>query len=312
MAAPERVLVTGASGYLGQHLVRQLSALGMAVRGLARRPPPVRSDIEWVQGDVTDPDQVRSAMQDCDAVVHLACVPLNLSQDDPVTAFEINGVGTLNILQSAYERANVDVIYTSTAQVYGPGEQLPLADDHPVNPNSPYAAGKLWGEIACQTYARRYGVPVTILRIFNVYGLTVDGCERPTVETIFIRKVLEGQPPLIKGHPQTGRDFIHIDDVIRCLILALLGPKQGEIINVGTGVLTTLRDLARTIIELSGVSMDPIVQSEPEQAVQLCADMTKADQILGFQPRITLEAGLHQILDHMTYHLNNSGSVGQT
>jgi UDP-glucose 4-epimerase len=300
MVAPQRVLVTGASGYIGQHLVRRLSALGLQVRGLARHSSPALADIEWVQGDVTNPAQVRPAMQDCDAVVHLACVPLKFCQDDPVAAFQINGVGTLNVLQIAFEQTNVDVVYTSTAQVYGPGDHLPLAEDHPVNPNSPYAAGKLWGEIACQTYARRYGVPVTILRIFNVYGPAAAGHERPTVETIFIRKVLEGQPPLIKGHPETGRDFIHIDDVIRCLILALLGPKQGEVINVGTGVLTTLSDLARTIIELSGASMEPIVQIEPEQPVQLCADTTRANQILGFQPRITLEAGLKQIVEHMT------------
>lgn len=285
MAAPERVLVTGASGYIGQHLVRQLSELGQMVRGFARHPAPrPMSEVEWFQGDVTNPNQVRQALQDCDAIVHLACLPLNLSQDDPVAAFEINGVGTLNVLQIAAERANVDIVYTSTAQVYGPGHSLPLAEDHLVNPNSPYAAGKLWGEIACQTYARRYGVPVTILRIFNVYGLAVDGRERSTVETIFIRKVLEGQPPLIKGHPETGRDFIHIDDVIHCLKLALLSPKQGEVINVGTGVLTTLNDLARIIIELSGASMEPIVQIEPEQPVQLCADTTRANQMLGFQP----------------------------
>lgn len=306
MVDPQRVLVTGASGYIGQHLVRQLSELDLKVRGLVRHPSPiVMSDIEWFQGDVSNPDQVRQAMQDCDSVVHLAGVPLNQSQDDPVAAFKINGVGTLNVLQIAYERTNVEVVYTSTAQVYGQGDHLPLAENRPVNPKSPYAAGKLWGEMACQTFARSCGVPVTILRIFNVYGLAVDGRERPTVETIFMRKVLEGQPPLIKGHPEVGRDFIHIDDVIRCLKLALLCPKQGEIINVGTGVLTTLRDLARTIIELSGASLEPIVQIEPEQPVQLCADVTKAHRILGFQPRITLEAGLKQILEHMTPRRKN-------
>lgn len=300
MSAPGQVLITGTSGYIGQHLARWLSNKGLKVRGFSRRSrPSIPGLSEWFQGDITRPADVRQAVRDCDGVIHLACLSLGQGQQDPVAAFQINATGTLNVLQAAYDLGNIQIIYTSTAQVYGWPDRLPLREDDPARPNSPYAASKLCGEIICRSFAHSFGVPVTVLRLFNVYGLAADGSERPTVETIFLRRILEGQPPVIKGNPNEGRDFIHVDDVVRCICIAMDSPATGEVVNVGTGVLTTLNDLAWKLIALVGARLEPIVQSDGRGPLQIQADMAKASQVLGFRSQILLEEGLTQVVERV-------------
>jgi UDP-glucose 4-epimerase len=302
MSAFDRVLVTGASGYIGQHLVRQLSREGLSeIRGFSHRLRPIIPGLsEWYAGDITNLTDVREAVQGCDLVVHLACMPLGQSQQDPAAAFKVNATGTLNVLQATYELGNVKIIYTSTAQVYGQSKRLPLPEDDPTRPSSPYAASKLCGEIACQSFAYSFGLPVTVLRIFNVYGLAVDGSARPTVETIFLKRILEGQAPIVRGNPNEGRDFIHVDDVVRCIRMAMDGKAMGEVINVGTGVLTTLSNLAWKLIELIRSSLEPVVQPNGKSLTQIQADTTKAEQILGFHAQISLEDGLAQMVNEVT------------
>ena len=138
---------------------------------------------------------------------------------------------------------------------------------------------------------------MTILRLFNVYGPAADGSDRSTVETIFLKRILAGQAPVIKGNPAEGRDFIHIDDVVRCLRLVLNDKNShnnGEIINVGCGVLTTLPELAQKLIKLTGARLDPLIEAGREQRapLQIQADTTRAKKRYGFEARISLEEGL--------------------
>lgn len=300
VATLRRVLVTGAAGYIGQHLVGYLCEQGSLVRGFSRRLRPAHlPPLEWYQGDINKLDDLLPAMQHCDVVVHLACLPLLQSQQDPMTAFQTNGVGTLNVLQIAHKLGNIQVIYTSTAQVYGHAEQLPMREDDPVYPNSPYAASKLWGELACQSYAQQFNLPVTILRLFNVYGFSADGSERPTVETLFIKRILSGQPPLITGSADEGRDFIHISDVIRSIRLAMDRVLSGEIFNVGSGALTTLPELAQILARLIGAETGPDIREDNRDPLQMQADMTKIGKYLGFQPQMMIEDGLARIIERI-------------
>lgn len=294
----QSVLVTGASGYIGQHLVRSLLKDGVAVRGFSRGPKPVGlSAVEWCQGDVRRLANVKRAVKDCDAVVHLACLPLGRSWQDPLSDFQVNAESTLNVLHATRAADVRQVVYASTAQVYGFVDHLPVAEDAPTQPVLPYAASKLCGEVLCTTFARCYGLGAVVLRLFNVYGTPVDRSERGTVEAVFVRRVSQGLPPVIKGSPDEGRDFIHVSDVVRAIWLALDVEMKGEVINVGTGIMTTLLELARLVIEISGAKVNPVMKKTDARPMQIQADTRKARQMLGFEAEIPLSEGISQMLE---------------
>ncbi|MBI4504029.1 MAG: NAD-dependent epimerase/dehydratase family protein [Chloroflexi bacterium] len=291
------VLVTGASGYLGQHLVRALCADGLAVRGLARSVRPAGLPaIEWRRGDVCVPGDVASAAGDCAAVVHLACRPLRQSFADPAGDFAVNAGGTLNVLAAARQAGVGHVVYASTAQVYGAG-QPPFAEEAPTAPRSPYAASKLCGEVMCTTFARCYGLGITVLRIFNAYGPAADGAERGTVEALFVRRVAQGLLPVVTGHPDEARDFVHVRDVVRAIQRALHVGPTSEVINIGSGVPTTMRELADLVISLAGVPLSPVVEVGDGPPLRIQADTHKARTVLGFAAQVALRDGLAEMLE---------------
>lgn len=294
----QHVLVTGASGYIGQHLIESLLKDDVAVRGFSRGPRPVGlSAVEWQQGDIRRLADVQQAVQGCDAVVHLACLPLGQSLQDPLSDFHVNALGTFNMLYAARAAAIHQVVYTSTAQVYGYPERLPVGEEDATQPASPYAASKLCGEVLCTTFTRYYGLNTIVLRLFNVYGAPVDGSKRTTVEAVFVRWVAQGLPPVIKSDPEEGRDFIHVSDVVRAIRLALDLGGTGEVINVGTGVMTTLLELARLVIAIPGAEMSPVVERTGVRPMRIQADVRRARQVLGFQAEISLAEGLSQMLE---------------
>jgi UDP-glucose 4-epimerase len=295
----QRVLVTGASGYIGQHLVKSLLEEEVAVRGFARNPRPVGlSAFEWQRGDIRRLADVEQAVQDCDAVVHLACLPLDRSWQDPLSDFHVNALGTLNVLHAAQEASVRRVVYTSTAQVYGFVDHLPVTEETLAEPASPYAASKLCGEVLCTTFARCYGLKTVVLRLFNVYGTPVDGSERPTVEAIFVRRVARGLPPILKGNPEEARDFVHVKDVVRAIRLALYREVTRQVINVGTGVMTTLLELARLVIDISRAPISPVVEETRSiRPMRIQTDVHRVREVLGFEAEISLSEGLSQMFE---------------
>jgi len=157
----------------------------------------------------------------------------------------------------------------------------------------------------CATFARHYQADVTILRVFNVYGTLLSHQVASTVEAIFVRRVLQGLPPVIQSHPQEGRDFIYITDVIRAIHLALEAGKGLQVLNIGSGVMTTLYELAQLVIAIAGAPLTPLIQTREaegstatnERPMQLQADIRRAQQALGFQPQVSLCQGLTELFE---------------
>ncbi len=290
------ILVTGASGYIGQHVCLAFARMGRLVRGFSRSAQPdIVGKIEWVSGDITDAQAVAQAVKGCEAIVHLACLPLVPSIHDPLEAMRVNVQGTLVLLESARQVGVQQFVFASTGQVCGGQAPLPNAEADLPQPDSPYAASKLSAEVWCQAYTRAFGIPVQILRLFNVYGAAADRRPRPTVEVCFLRQLAQGQRPQVRGNPASGRDFIHVRDVIRAIGLALETTRSGSVINIGTGRLTTLVELAQLSVQVMGQDITPefIETSEPPARFQ--ADTSKAQEWLGFQAHITLEEGLAEL-----------------
>jgi UDP-glucose 4-epimerase len=290
-----RILVTGASGYIGQHLCLTLAG-STQVRGLSRSVrPPQLVKLEWVLGDITDIDIVVRAVAGCQAVVHLVCLPLPQSAQDPGAAQRVNTLGTLTVLEAARRTGVERFIYTSTSQVYGGQAPLPNVETCLPQPDSAYAASKLSGEIWAETYARLYHLPIQILRLFNVYGPRLDRQPRSSAEAMFFQSLQQRQRPIVQGHPASGRDFIHIHDVIRAIQLALTMPVGRGPVNIGTGTLTTFVDLARLAIQVAGQTMEPEILETGAAPVRFQADTARAQKLLDFQAEIPLATGLRHL-----------------
>ena len=292
-----RVLITGAGGFIGQHLSLALMKSGWDVRGIGRSTrPPLLSGIEWMTGDILDRSFGDAAVAGSDIVIHLACLPLRESAQDPVLASRINTEGTLRVLEAARRSGVKRFIFTSTSQVYGGGSPLPNKESDPPRPDSAYAASKYTAEIWCEAYRQMYAMPVLILRLFNVYGLSADGTPRPTVETLFLQQVKDGRQPIITGNPQSGRDFTHVEDVVRAIVMALSGvPWEGPM-NIGTGVMTTLNELAHLALELYGRKIQFNASSARELPYRLQADASRARNGIGFKAEVCIENGMKEIL----------------
>jgi UDP-glucose 4-epimerase len=292
-----RVLVTGASGFIGQHLSLALVESGWDVRCISRSSrPPILQDVEWRSGDILDDDFVARAVAGSNIVIHLACLPLGQSARDPVLASRVNTEGMLRILDAGRRVGVERFLFTSTSQIYGGRSLLPNKESDLPHPESAYAASKLSAEMWCDAYRQMYQLPVQILRLFNVYGLAADGKPRPTVETIFMQQIRNGHRPRVVGDPQTGRDFIYIDDVLKAVQIALVSPIWEGSLNIGTGILTTITELALLVARVMGETMEPELVFNDEPVARLQADTNQAKLKLGFQATVDLENGLRRIL----------------
>jgi UDP-glucose 4-epimerase len=286
------VLVTGASGYLGQWACASLRKAGASVRGLARSPKPavLSSDVAWVRGDVTSGVGLEEAARGCTHVLHLACLPFGASGRSPVDAEQINALGTVRMLEAARIAGVRHFVYASTAYVYGSRARAPSDEADVPHPDSPYGASKLAGENWCEAYARAGVFSACTLRIFNVYGAAADGSPRPTVETVFLRELLAGRSPVVRGHPDSGRDFVHVSDVMCAFEKAIAGAVGT--FNVGTGTVRTLVEVAEEAAHAARVDLLPRVEVTGEPPTRLWADTRRAARDLRFEARVSLAEGL--------------------
>ena len=294
LAAAHRIVVTGASGYLGQHLVPRLAADGWVVTALTRHPdgspfaprlgrfgPAQPVPVTPVRGDVTDYGSLTPHLQGVHAVVHLACLPLGASGRDPRGAFATNTLGTFNVLEACRENGVRRVVVTSSAYVYGLPLEVPMTEHHPTFPSTPYGASKLGGDAFALAYDAPESMRTAVLRIFNVFGPAADGTPRPTVDSTFRKRAQAGLPVTIHGNPADAHDFVHVLDVVDAVTSAL-SPSAAGVYNIGSGRACSLRALALA----AGVD-ENLIQATGDQTRPAFyqADIARAKRDLGFRPR---------------------------
>jgi len=300
-----RVLITGGAGFIGSHLVRALVRAGYGVRvfdnlstGSLDNIGDLLDAIEFVRGDVRDYGVVESAVRDVDAVVHLAAlIDVAESVEKPDLYFDVNVRGTYNVVKAS---KNVSTfVFASSSAVYGDPIRVPIPEDHPLMPKSPYAASKISGEAFVQAFANQYGFRPVILRLFNVYGPKQSRAYAGVIIE-FIRRVSRGEPPVIFGDGEQTRDFVHVSDVVEAIMLSLRNEEARGVFNIGSGEGVTINHLARLILKLMGrEDLKPIyAPPRPGDIRHSIADITRAQRELRFKPKVKLEVGIKELIKH--------------
>jgi dTDP-glucose 4,6-dehydratase len=312
------VLVTGAGGFIGSHLVERLVQEGAEVRAFVRYnsrgdtgllrllPPDTYSKLKVVMGNLTDAEAIRLAVRGVDTLFHLgALVSIPYSYLHPREVIETNILGTLNVLMAAREHHTRHVIHTSTSEVYGTARYTPIDEAHPVQGQSPYSASKIAADRIAESFVRTFELPVTTLRPFNTYGPRQSA--RAVIPTIITQALTSQEVHL--GNLEPTRDFTFVSDTIEGYMQTAASENVvGEEINLGTGTMISIADLARKIFDLIGKNPS-IVQEEQRyrpntsEVMRLQASAKKAMNLLKWKPRVSLEDGLKTTINWIANHL---------
>jgi NAD dependent epimerase/dehydratase len=304
------VLVTGADGFIGSHLCEALIKKGHRVRAfvlynsfnswgwLDSIAPEIRNHIDVFAGDIRDPHGVKTAMKNCDAVLHLASlIAIPYSYHSPDTYIETNVRGTLNVLQAARELEIKRVIHTSTSEVYGTARFVPMTEDHPLQGQSPYSASKIGADQLAYSFYASFSLPVVIIRPFNTYGPRQSA--RAVIPTI-ITQIASGQQVIKLGAMSPTRDFNYVSDTVNGFIAALESQAGiGEVIQLGSNFEISIGDTAQLIAELMQCPVDfttDEIRLRPEhsEVERLWADNKKAKTLFNWSPQFAGIDGLKQ------------------
>ena len=317
--AAEKVLVTGAGGFIGSHLVEGLLERGHAVRALVRYtstsgvgfldqvPARLRDRLDVFRGDVRDARAVRQAMQDCARVYHLAAligIPYSYVAPDSYVAANIQG--TLHVLEAARELGTERVVVTSTSEVYGTARYTPIDEEHPLQAQSPYAATKVGADAIALSYHRTYGLPVTVVRPFNTYGPRQSA--RAVIPTIITQALAADAIRL--GSLDPVRDLVYVKDTVAGFIALADAPAcVGQVTNLATGVGVTVGELVERVQAIVGRNL-PVVQTderkrpETSEVFRLLGSAQKAQERAGWRAATSLDAGLRQTVDWLRANLS--------
>jgi len=298
-------LVTGGAGFIGSHIVAELVRRGERVRvfdnfstGKEANLGAVLQDIELIQGDLRDLETVRHAVSGVDYVLHQGALPSVIrSVDDPLTSDACNVVGTLNLLTAARDAGVRRVVYASSSSVYGDSPTLPKHEDMRCAPKSPYAVSKLAGEHYCQAFTGVYGLETVCLRYFNVFGPRQDPTSQyAAVIPLFITALLRGEPPTVHGDGQQSRDFTYVANNVQANLLAATAPGvAGQVFNVACGKRYTLLELLDILRSILNTDVTPVhTASRPGDVRHSLADISKAQQALGYRVEVSFEEGLRR------------------
>ena len=321
----QKVLVTGAGGFIGSHLTEELVRRNFAVRAIVHYnslgtygwldslPKEILCQLDVFAGDIRDPYGMRSAMQGCAAVCHLAAlIAIPYSYYSPDTYVDTNIRGTLNVLQAARD-LNVHVVHTSTSEVYGTAQFVPITEEHRLHGQSPYAASKIGADQLALSFERSFGTPVTVMRPFNTYGPRQSA--RAVIPTI-ITQIAAGQRYIKLGSIHPTRDFNFVTDTVGGFLAALETKAGiGEVINIGSGFEISIGETAEMIADLMGVKIDIEhddirVRPERSEVERLWASNAKAKKLLGWSPRFGgvegFRKGLEQTISWFTKNVNLS------
>lgn len=295
------VLVTGGAGFIGSHLVEALLARGDAVRVLDNlstgKRERVPAAVEFVAGDLTNPVDVRRAVDGREVVFHCAALPrVQLSLEKPQETHRANVDGTLNVLVAARDAKVRRVVYSASSSAYGAADTLPQHEDLPAQPLNPYALQKWIGEHYSRLFSSLYGLETVSLRYFNVYGprMASEGAYA-TVIGVFMRQKKAGEPLTIAGDGEQTRDFTQVSDVVRANLLAGASPKvgRGEVINVGAGKDFSINFIAQMF---GGATTQIPPRPAGSEGRHSRADIRRARELLGWEPQVRFDDGLRRFI----------------
>ena len=313
------MLVTGAAGFIGSHLVERLLAEGAKVRAFVHYNsrnhwghledllPHQRQEVAIISGDLRDGRRVDEAVSGADTVFHLgALIAIPYSYVAPQDVVMTNVVGTLNVLEAARRHGTSRVVHTSTSEVYGTAQQVPIDERHPLVGQSPYAASKIGADQIALSYRMSFQLPVAIARPFNTYGPRQSA--RAVIPAIIVQALT--QPHVMLGATFPTRDLNYVADTVDGFLkIAETDAAIGEVINLGTGREVSVGDVAATIIRLVGRDIPVVfdanrVRPDASEVERLVADATKAKRLVGWEPRHTIDDGLRATIDWIRQHLD--------
>jgi NAD dependent epimerase/dehydratase len=307
----KKILVTGADGFIGSHLVEILHSHGFDVKALAQynsfnywgwlEDVECLNEIEVVSGDVRDPFFCKEIMQDVDCVFHLAAlIAIPYSYTAPQSYVETNMTGTLNICQAAKDLGGIRVIHTSTSEVYGTAQYVPIDEKHPLQPQSPYSASKIGADAMAMSYFNAFELPVTIVRPFNTYGPRQSA--RAVIPTI-ISQIANGTKEIKLGDVSPTRDFNYVADTCRGFIeLANCPDATGKTVNIGSNYEISVGDTLQLIKKLMNSDVEFITEEQrlrPEnsEVFRLWCDNTLINKLTSFKPEFSIEQGLKETIN---------------
>lgn len=309
-----RVLVTGADGFIGSNLTEMLISKGYEVKALSQynsfnswgwlEDINCKDKIEVVTGDVRDPHYCKHITQDVDIIFHLAAlIAIPYSYVAPDSYVDTNIKGTLNICQAAKENNVKRVIHTSTSEVYGTAQYIPIDEKHPVQPQSPYSATKISADAMAMSFYNAFDLPLTIARPFNTYGPRQSA--RAVIPTIIIQ-IANGMKKIKLGDVTPTRDFSYVEDTCRAFIaLAESDAAIGQTANIGSNFEISVGDTLNLIKELMGSDVEFVVDEqrirpEKSEVFRLWCDNTKIEKLTGFKPQVDIREGLQRTIDWIT------------
>ncbi len=306
MADNRTVFITGGAGFIGLHVVEQLlerdwkvRIFDNMVRGDRDRANALANShgVEVVDQDVRSGAAVAAAMKGANRVVHLAADSINKSNADPYSSIDVNMVGSHNVFATAADQGIERIVYASSASVYGDPKKLPMHEDDELSPITPYCIGKRTGENLLDYYQRTKGLSWIALRFFNVYGPGQKTTAYYTsVINHFVNRLRNGEPPVIDGKGEQSMDFIHVKDIARAVVLSVESEKGNVPINVGTGIDTSVADLARILIDAVGVDVEPQFNPRDVLVSRRAADIQRAKDVIGFEYSIPVDEGMTELI----------------
>lgn len=314
-----QVLVTGAGGFIGSHLVERLVDMGARVRAFTRynsrgdigllrfAPSTVLAQIELLSGDLRDVEAVRDAVRDVDTIFHLgALIAIPYSYRHPREVIETNVMGTVNVLSAARDARVRRMVHTSTSEVYGTAKYVPIDEQHPLQGQSPYSASKIGADKIAESFYRAFDVPVVTLRPFNTYGPRQSA--RAVIPTIITQALTRSELHL--GSLEPMRDFTFVSDTVEGFLCAASAEEAiGQEINLGTGESVSIGDVTLRILQLLDKSPTIVTDTErlrpsKSEVMQLCSSNHKASELIGWQPQVSLDNGLGATIDWVSAHLD--------
>ena len=308
------IIVTGADGFIGSHLTEMLVAQGYQVKALSQynsfnnwgwlEDIECKDKIEVLTGDIRDPHFCKFITKDVDIVFHLAAlIAIPYSYVAPDSYVDTNIKGTLNICQAAKENGNIRVLHTSTSEVYGTAQYVPIDENHPFEPQSPYSATKIAADAMAMSYYNAFDLPVTVVRPFNTYGPRQSA--RAIIPTI-ITQIANGVKEIKLGDVTPTRDFNYVEDICRGFVaLAECNGAIGQTVNIGSNCEISIEDTLNIVKELMNSDVEFIldenrIRPAKSEVFRLLCDNSKINKLTGFKPQVDIREGLQRTIDWFT------------